>query len=115
IQLIKNGSAVGYELMDKCISDVALMNQHGIYEPIVYIFQFLKPFYGKTILIQPNYLIAKDKQCTHLLLFNSNTHTMSNKQKFTLKQQTITSKLILFIRTLNREHGFIDYALPPIF
>ncbi|WP_426456671.1 AraC family transcriptional regulator Rsp [Staphylococcus cohnii] len=115
IQLIKNGSAVGYELMDKSISDVALMNQHGIYEPIVYIFQFLKPFYGKTILIQPNYLIAKEKQCTHLLLFNSNTHTMSNKRKFTLKQQTITSKLILFIRTLNREHGFIDYALPPIF
>ncbi|MEX5963820.1 AraC family transcriptional regulator Rsp [Staphylococcus ureilyticus] len=115
IQLIKNGSAVGYELMNKCIYDVALMNHHGIYEPIVYIMQFLKPFYGKAILIQPNYLVAKDKQCTHLLLFNANTHTTLNKRKFILKQQTIISKLILFIRTLNREHGFIDYALPPIF
>lgn len=113
--LIKNGAAIGYELMSKNGSDIALMNQHGIYEPIVYIFQFLKPFYNKPALIQSNYLITKDKHGIHLLLFNSKQHTTEKTQKFILKKQSSISKSILFIRTLNREHGFIAYALPPIF
>src|SRR5699024_2644053 len=56
IQFIKNGSTVGYERMEDSIADVALRDPDGIYDPIVYICQFLTPIYGKTMPMQAHYL-----------------------------------------------------------
>ncbi|MFG0935235.1 AraC family transcriptional regulator, partial [Staphylococcus sp. 231237_7MaSpsaltlick] len=110
--LLNRGCGVGYELMRKEKADVALMNSHGIYEPLMYIYQFIRPFIGKSVSIHKNFIILKEKEEMHLLLFNSINHRTSPKEvlHLVLKQTILNSKITLFIQTLNREHGFIDYA-----
>ncbi|WP_436960688.1 AraC family transcriptional regulator Rsp [Staphylococcus xylosus] len=115
--LLERGCGVGYELIRKEKADVALMNSHGIYEPLMYIYQFIRPFIGKPISIHKNFIMLKEREEIHLLLFNSVNHRTSPKEvlNLSLKQPILNSKITLFIQTLNREHGFIDYALPPSF
>ncbi|MDW8569189.1 AraC family transcriptional regulator Rsp [Staphylococcus shinii] len=115
--LLNRGCGVGYELMRKEKDDVALMNSHGIYEPLMYLYQFIKPFIGKAISIHKNFIMLKERDEFHLLLFNSINHRTSPKDvlNVVLKQSLLNSNITLFIQTLNREHGFIDYALPPSF
>ena len=52
-----------------------------------------------------------------ILLFNAPYQRSSTQdvQKFILKEKHLPAKTTLFIQTLNREHGFVDYALPSSF
>lgn len=114
--MLNRGSGVGYELMSKDNMDIALMNRHGICEPLIYLYQIVKPFIGKPLSIHENYIVFKDFQYIHILLFNSLKHRFSPQEvhKFVLRPHVLPTKAMLFIQTLNREHGFIDYALPPL-
>lgn len=113
--MIKQGSGVGYKLIKSATSDLSLMNKHYMYEPLMYLYQFLKPFINKPLALENNLLAVKDKYCTHLLLFNSTEHTISPQmpKKFTFIYPDITTMLTIFIQTLNRNHGYIDFSLPP--
>lgn len=115
--MLKRGSGVGYELIRKEKCDVALMNNHSIYEPLMYLYQFVKPFISKSTAIHQNYIILNEDQSIHLLLFNAPYQRLSSQdiQKFILKGNHLPTQTTLFIQTLNREHGFIDYALPASF
>lgn len=72
--MLNRGSGVGYELMPKDNMDIALMNRHGICEPLIYLYQIVKPFIGKPLSIHENYIVFKDFQYIHILLFNSLKH-----------------------------------------
>lgn len=113
--MIKQGSGVGYKLIKRNTSDLSLMNRHYMYEPLMYLYQFLKPFINKPLAWENNLLAVKDKYCTHLLLFNSTEHTISPQisKKFRFVHPGITTNVTIFIQTLNHNHGYIDFALPP--
>lgn len=115
--LLNHGSGIGYKLMTRENTDIALMNSHGIYEPLMYLYQFIKPFIGKPLSIKDNYIIFKDIESIHILLFNKLQHRFSPKEvyKFVIQPYTLPPKATLFIQTLNREHGFIDYVFPSLF
>lgn len=115
--MLQKGSGVGYGLMRKDTYDIALMNNHGIYEPLMYLYQFIKPFISKRIALHQNYMILQEDQTIHLLLFNAPYQRSSTHEvlKYVLKENDLPSNATLFIQTLNREHGFIDYALPASF
>lgn len=115
--MLKRGSGVGYELIRKEKYDIALMNNHSIYEPLMYLYQFVKPFISKYTAIHQNYIILHEDHSIHLLLFNAPYQRSSTQdvQKFILKEKHLPAKTTLFIQTLNREHGFVDYALPSSF
>lgn len=115
--MLNRGCGVGYELIRKEEADLALMNSHGIFEPLMYLYQFVKPFLDMHVEIGENYIIFKDHQTLHLLLFNAMHQNLSTDdvQHYILKEQELPLNTTLFIQTLNRDHGFVDYALPSSF
>ena len=50
--MIKQGSGVGYKLIKSATSDLSLMNKHYMYEPLMYLYQFLKPFINKPLALE---------------------------------------------------------------
>ncbi|MCG7338147.1 AraC family transcriptional regulator Rsp [Staphylococcus sp. ACRSN] len=113
--IIQQGAGVGYKLIKTNISDLSIMNSHYMYEPLMYLYQFLKPFINRPLAMDENLFIAKDKYYIHILLFNCTEHTISpqSSKKFNFLCSDLTTSNVLFIQTLNRHHGYIDYALPP--
>ncbi|SCS81155.1 AraC family transcriptional regulator Rsp [Staphylococcus caeli] len=115
--MLNHGCGVGYELIRKEESDIALMNSHGIFEPLMYLYQFVRPFLDMHVAIGENYIVYKEQRTLHLLLFNAIHQILptDDVQHYILKEDVLPSDITLFIQTLNREHGFIDYALPASF
>lgn len=64
-----------------------------------------------------NYIVFKDESNIHVLLFNAlHQHlTTNHSQIFVLKHYDLSRQSVVFIQTLNKEHGLIDYVLPPSF
>ena len=112
-QLLARGISVSFDLKSSSRSAVALLNHHGIQKPITHIYQFLKPFVNTTVHFHSNYLIGLQGETIHLLLFNTlNQRRLStNVQRFKLINPYHSASL-RFTQTLNRDHGFIDDALP---
>ncbi|PTI73527.1 AraC family transcriptional regulator [Staphylococcus succinus] len=115
--MLTSGCGVGYSLINKNETELAIMNRFCIYEPLIYLYQFIKPFIGKRLYMHQNYIVFKDESNIHVLLFNAlHQHlTTNHSQTFVLKHYDLSNQSLVFIQTLNKEHGLIDYVLPPSF
>lgn len=113
IALLRYGGGISYQLLDDHSNYISLYNKYGSPLPLMHLYKMFRPFVNEDIEITNNYVLSRKDNNYHFLLFNKiNDRYMSDVKQDFIFHNELPQDSLMIIKTLNHEHGSIQYLLP---